>query len=126
MLGGTGVIVLNKVKIPNQIPKGLLVPRLEKKTPSITEDLRLQEVGIMNLRGDFLHKKRGTGALSLLATLEDTPKIGAVAGLSKRLQSALKRFLVEEAHLQSNLLKAGNPQALTVLDGPNEIGSFEQ
>ena len=39
---GAGVIILHEIGIDPEIPKGVAVPRLEKETSGITEDLWLQ------------------------------------------------------------------------------------
>jgi hypothetical protein len=57
VLGGTGMVVLNKVKISNEVMEGPLVPGLQKKAPGVTEDLRLQQVGVVDFGGEFLHNK---------------------------------------------------------------------
>ena len=50
-LGRTGVVVLNKVEVTDEVPKCLLVPGLEKKTTGIPEDPGLQQVGIVEFGG---------------------------------------------------------------------------
>ena len=50
------MIVLNKVKISNEIMEGRLIPRLQEKAPGVAEDLRLQQEGIVDFGRDFLHQ----------------------------------------------------------------------
>ena len=59
MLGGTGVVVLNKVKISNELMEGRLVPGLQEKASGVTDYLRFQQEGVVDLGGDFLHSKNG-------------------------------------------------------------------
>jgi hypothetical protein len=58
VLGGSGVVVLNKVEVADQITEGGLVPRLEEKSSCVAEDLRLQQVGVVDFGEDFLHSKK--------------------------------------------------------------------
>ena len=55
MSRGAGVVVLNKVGIDTQIPEGIAVPRLKEESPWISEDLWLQEEGVVDFSGEFLH-----------------------------------------------------------------------
>jgi len=50
------MVVLNKVKISNEVMECRLVPGLQEKAPCVTEDLRFQQEGIVDLGGDFLHQ----------------------------------------------------------------------
>ena len=50
------MVVLNKIKISNEVMEGRLVPGLQEKAPCVTEDLRLQEKGVVDFSGDFLHQ----------------------------------------------------------------------
>ena len=55
MLGGAGVVVLNEIRVDAERAKRLAVPGLQKKAPCVPKDLRLQEVGVVDLCGNFLH-----------------------------------------------------------------------
>jgi hypothetical protein len=57
VLGGTGMVVLNKVKISNEVMEGLLVPGLQEKAPGVTKYLRFQQKGVVDFGGEFLHNK---------------------------------------------------------------------
>ena len=52
------MIVLNKVKISNEVMEGRLVPGLQEKAPGVTEYLRFQQVGFVDFGGEFLHGKK--------------------------------------------------------------------
>jgi hypothetical protein len=55
MASGTGVVILNKINIDSQIPKGLPIPRLQEETSRITEDPRFEKESIADFGGKFLH-----------------------------------------------------------------------
>jgi len=61
-----------------------------------------------------------------LPALKDFAEVGAVGGFPEGLESPLECGFVEEAHLETDLLEAGDPEALTVLDGTHEVGGLEQ
>ena len=79
------MVVLNKVKISNEVVEGRLVPGLKEEASSIAEDLGLQEVGVVDFGRDFLHSKNGSWklvarSLGLFTTaLEDTPQVSPVS-----------------------------------------------
>ena len=56
MLGGAGVVVLNEIIMTDEIAEGGLVPGLKEEASGITEDLRLEEEGVVNFGGKFLHE----------------------------------------------------------------------
>ena len=51
------MVVLNKVKISNEVVEGRLAPGLKEKAPCVSEYLRFQQEGIVDFGGDFLHSK---------------------------------------------------------------------
>jgi hypothetical protein len=58
VLGGTGMVVLNKVKISNEVMEGPLVPGLQKKAPGVTKDLRFQQKCVVDFGRKLLHGKK--------------------------------------------------------------------
>ena len=85
VLGGTGMVVLNKVKISNEVMECRLVPGLQEKAPCVTEDLRFQQEGVVDFGRELLHSKNGSWklvarSLGLFTTaFEDTPQVSPVS-----------------------------------------------
>lgn len=56
MLGGTTVVVLNKVKVQTSLPKCLAVPGLHKEATGVPKDLWFQKPCVVDFGWDFFHK----------------------------------------------------------------------
>ena len=52
------MIVLNKVKISNEVMEGRLVPGLQEKAPGVTENLWFQQEGVVDFCRELLHGKK--------------------------------------------------------------------
>lgn len=58
MSRGAGVVVLNKVGIDTKVPEGVPIPRLKEESPWISEDLGLEEEGVVDFSGEFGHTEK--------------------------------------------------------------------
>ena len=58
---------------------------------------------------------------SPLPTLQDLSEVGAIAGFPEVLNGAFKGRLVQEAHLEADLLQAGDAKPLAMLDDLYEL-----
>lgn len=59
MFGGSRVVILNKVKISHKVAEDGLVPGLQEESTGIAEDLRLQQVGVVDFGGELLQNGEG-------------------------------------------------------------------
>jgi hypothetical protein len=56
MLGGTAVVILNKVKVQTSLTKCLAIPCLHKETSGVAEDFWFQKPCVMDFGWNFFHK----------------------------------------------------------------------
>ena len=56
MLGGTAVVILNKVKVQTSLTKYLAIPCLHKETSGVAEDFWFQKPCVMDFGWNFFHK----------------------------------------------------------------------
>ena len=61
-------------------------------------------------------------SLGLFTTaFEDATEVGTIGGLTEGFERMLEGDLIQEAHLQTDFLEAGDAETLSILDGADEV-----